>query len=226
MEKIVVTAVLIIGGVAAALVAVFGLGSSASIGSQSVAEAQREDALRTRTRIEVIGVASRPGGTKVDVWIKNVGVAPIYSIDKADIFLIKSGKIEAAFTYNNDGMTSKSWFGDLQEAGSSWNRGETLHVTATLCGGDRLVGTGDYILRVSTPNGKTAEKVFGTYPGSDPDALPPAAPTNLVATGVGLQVALDWDDNTEPDLAGYDVYRSSSRASAARRRKSTATRSR
>ena len=36
---------------------------------------------------------------------------------------------------------------------------------------------------------------------------PPAAPINLVAANELGQVALDWDDNTEPDLAGYRVYR-------------------
>ena len=41
-----------------------------------------------------------------------------------------------------------------------------------------------------------------------PAAVPPAPPTNLVATPGFQQVALDWDDNTEPDFAGYNVYRS------------------
>ncbi len=37
----------------------------------------------------------------------------------------------------------------------------------------------------------------------------PAAPTGLVAiTGTGQVVSLDWDDNTEVDLAEYKVYRS------------------
>ncbi len=40
------------------------------------------------------------------------------------------------------------------------------------------------------------------------DTTPPAAPTGLTATAGDAQVSLDWADNTEPDLAGYDVYRS------------------
>ena len=42
--------------------------------------------------------------------------------------------------------------------------------------------------------------------GVDTDA--PAAPTNLVATAGDRQVVLDWDDNIELDLVGYNVYRS------------------
>jgi GH35 family endo-1,4-beta-xylanase len=37
---------------------------------------------------------------------------------------------------------------------------------------------------------------------------PPAAPTGLAATAGNQTISLDWNDNTEPDLAGYNVYRS------------------
>ena len=37
---------------------------------------------------------------------------------------------------------------------------------------------------------------------------PPAAPTGLVATAGNQTISLDWNNNTEPDLAGYNVYRS------------------
>ena len=40
------------------------------------------------------------------------------------------------------------------------------------------------------------------------DTTPPAAPTGLVATAGDHVVTLDWADNTEPDLARYAVYRS------------------
>ena len=40
------------------------------------------------------------------------------------------------------------------------------------------------------------------------DVTPPADPTGLVATAGDGSVSLDWDDNGEGDLAGYNVYRS------------------
>jgi hypothetical protein len=46
-----------------------------------------------------------------------------------------------------------------------------------------------------------------------PDTTPPAAPTNLAATAGDAQVSLDWDDNAESDLAGYNVYRSTTSGS-------------
>lgn len=42
------------------------------------------------------------------------------------------------------------------------------------------------------------------------DITPPAAPTGLAATASNGGIALDWTDNAESDLAGYDVFRASS----------------
>ena len=40
------------------------------------------------------------------------------------------------------------------------------------------------------------------------DSTPPGAPTGLTAVAGDAEVQLDWADNGEPDLAGYNVYRS------------------
>jgi GH35 family endo-1,4-beta-xylanase len=43
--------------------------------------------------------------------------------------------------------------------------------------------------------------------------LPPAAPTNLTATPGNGTVTLNWNDNNEIDLAGYNIYRSTTSGS-------------
>lgn len=45
-------------------------------------------------------------------------------------------------------------------------------------------------------------------PIEEPDTTPPAAPTGLAASAGDSQVSLDWADNSESDLAGYNLYRS------------------
>ena len=155
MDKILVTAVLIIGGVAAALVVVTGLGTSASIGSQSAAESQRADAVRTETSIEVIAAASNPAGTQIDVWVKNVGVAPVSAVNKSDVFVITPGSRFDAMTHAASG--DNTWIED--PLGSAWNRGDTLHLTITLPAGNPLA-LGDHLLAFSTANGVSAEHLF------------------------------------------------------------------
>jgi hypothetical protein len=48
-----------------------------------------------------------------------------------------------------------------------------------------------------------------TVNGGD-DVFPPASPSGLAAVGSDGTVVLDWDDNGESDLGGYEVYRSQS----------------
>ena len=43
--------------------------------------------------------------------------------------------------------------------------------------------------------------------------IPPSAPTGLVATAGDGYVSLDWADNTEPEIASYSVYRSTTSGS-------------
>jgi hypothetical protein len=47
-------------------------------------------------------------------------------------------------------------------------------------------------------------------PGPDPDPDPPSAPTGLSAEAGNGVVNLNWNNNSENDLAGYNVYRSTS----------------
>lgn len=44
--------------------------------------------------------------------------------------------------------------------------------------------------------------------GIEPDITPPAIPTGLKAEPNATKVILEWNENTEPDLAGYNIYRS------------------
>jgi fibronectin type 3 domain-containing protein len=50
--------------------------------------------------------------------------------------------------------------------------------------------------------------VFLKVPAGTGDATAPSAPTGLAAIGKAGKVSLNWNDNNEFDLAGYNVYRS------------------
>jgi len=71
---------------------------------------------------------------------------------------------------------------------------------------------------VSTGNNFTATlpascMLLLKIPAGTGDTTPPAAPTGLTAGLDGLNVVLDWDDNNEADLQGYNVYRSTTSGS-------------
>ncbi len=160
MDKVIVTALLTIGAVTAALVVIFAIGPSIGRSSDAVVTSQNEAAGRIKTSIEIIAVASNAAGTTVDAWVKNVGTEYISAIDKSDLFLIQPGTRYDALAYNNDGVTTKTWYGDLKESAVPWNRSDTLQITITLLGGDVILASTNYTLRMATPNAVTAEKDF------------------------------------------------------------------
>jgi hypothetical protein len=57
------------------------------------------------------------------------------------------------------------------------------------------------------------ETGWSTEASATPVDVPPAAPTGLAATAGDSQVSLDWNDNAEPDRAGYNIYRSTTQGS-------------
>jgi hypothetical protein len=69
------------------------------------------------------------------------------------------------------------------------------------------VGSTTVTCRATDAAGNTGSASFSVTVTAVVDE-PPAAPTGLTAAVSTIAIALDWGDNSEPDLAGYRVYRS------------------
>jgi hypothetical protein len=68
------------------------------------------------------------------------------------------------------------------------------------------------LVSVSAYDDQYNESVFGDERRIVPSSLP-AAPANLVSTSHASEVDLDWEPNTELDVTGYNLYRSTSPSS-------------
>ena len=155
MDKVIVTGLLIIGSVTAAVLVIITITPTIAETSQSMIESSREASNRIMTDIEVIAVATDPAGTRVDAWIKNVGVAQIQTISKSDVFVVTPGTRFDYMIYAPSG--DNTWI--ETPLGVSWNRGDTLHIAITLPTSNPL-GVGNHVLKVATPNGVPAERTF------------------------------------------------------------------
>jgi len=85
---------------------------------------------------------------------------------------------------------------------SGWQAGATYTDTGLTPG---VEYTYQVKARDKSPN--LNETAFSSPASATPLDAPPAAPTGLAATAGNGQVSLNWSDNGEPDLAGYNIYR-------------------
>jgi hypothetical protein len=86
---------------------------------------------------------------------------------------------------------------------SGWQAGTTYTDTGLTPG---VEYTYQVKSRDKSPN--LNETAFSSPASATPLDAPPVAPAGLAATAGDTQVSLDWNDNGESDLAGYNVYRS------------------
>ena len=141
-------------------------------------------ATRMILRIGTTGVSTLLNGTQLDD-----------SDNSTDFVTIRTAYDSATGLYHiwRNGVL----IGDgLPDEGAAAN-GRTAVFLIDCCSSVQVAGEFDHVCW-------TAGGMFS------PDITAPADPTGLAAVAGDGQVALDWDDNGEGDLAGYDVLRSES----------------
>jgi subtilase family serine protease len=73
---------------------------------------------------------------------------------------------------------------------------------------DKGLGAGTYTYYATAVDGDDVESLPSNEATTSlGDIIPPAPPGGLIATVTGFNINLTWSANTEPDLAGYRIYR-------------------
>ena len=155
MDKVLVTTLLTMAAVVAAVMVVntmlpaLGRSTSAVLSSSSAA------AERLKTDTEIIHVATDTSGDPdiVYAWIKNVGAAEITAIDSSDLFFKTSTTFDR-LSYNAS-CGSDCWSYSIEGA-TDWDPGVTIKITINLSASL----SGDYLVRFVTHNAVVAEKEF------------------------------------------------------------------
>lgn len=111
--------------------------------------------------------------------------------------------------WGNNGLKAGNW----STSGGSPNTIDTVEnvfIQNPTAGTWTIQVLGDEIVQDShvETSATDADYALVVTGGSSGPNDPPAAPTGLSATAGDGSVSLDWNDNTEPDLSGYNVKRS------------------
>ncbi|HJO60364.1 MAG: hypothetical protein QGE99_02720 [SAR202 cluster bacterium] len=137
MDKVIVTALLVIAGVTAAGLVMTTLTPIVGSSSQSVVESQKDLSRRIQTDFEITAVHA-DSDVLVRAWIKNVGGANISFIEQSDVFVSSTDKEQFVFlcydepisctenkwsAFEKDGVTKKTGY---------WTEGETIQLTLSL----------------------------------------------------------------------------------------------
>jgi archaeal flagellar protein FlaG len=155
MDKVIVTVLLIIGGVIASFAILNGVYPALQRSSSAMSAATNQVGDQIRSQIEIINVSNN--GSTVQIWAKNVGTSLINNVQYSDVFITHDGNINR-ITYSADVAPLPYWNYQLGGSGAVWGPAVTNEITVNL---DSPLAPGLYKVKVVIPNGISDEATFG-----------------------------------------------------------------
>jgi len=117
-------------------------------------QALQQEKSRFLMDIKIIYAASN--SSKVYVWVKNVGVSPISSLESLDVYF---GEYSQAQYIPFNSSSPPTWHYSFYDDDQLWKPGETIKITIDL---SQPLQSGVYYLKVATGGGVSDEYVFST----------------------------------------------------------------
>jgi hypothetical protein len=151
LDKVIVTALLIIAGVVSAITVFNGVYPAIGQSSDAITNMQARVDDRLKTQIQIIYGAkgSDVSGDTAIIWVKNVGSLRVAAPEASDLFFGPEGNF-ARIPY---GVGNVHW-GYIVENDTAWNPISTLQITIT---GYGTLPPGRYFARLVLPNGVSDE---------------------------------------------------------------------
>ncbi len=155
MDKVIVTALLVIAGVISAVL-VFNSVYPA-IGQSNDAITNMEGRLndRLKSQIQIIQAAKSDSDNTVLVWVKNIGSLKVAPAESCDVFFGLQGNF-VRIAYGLPGTVGRHWEYTI-ENDTAWNPTRTMRIMIV---GYSPLDPGTYYVKVVTPNGVSDEYLF------------------------------------------------------------------
>ncbi len=153
MDKIIVTVLLIIAGVVTATVLVNAVSPVISQSEGAIASAA--DAINDRMKSDIKVIYAAREGSDINIWVKNVGITGIGSIERSDIFFGPEGNFARA-VFAVSGPPYPYW--NYSGGTDGWEPAVTIEITIHP---ESMPSPGTYMVKMVIPNGIADEITFG-----------------------------------------------------------------
>ena len=150
MDKIIVTALLLIAGVISAVFVFNSLFPVITQSSDAMVSMERRADDQMQTQVQVVHATKT--GNAIVLWVKNVGSVRILGVNSSDLFFGPQGNY-ARVPY---GVGTPSWQYQV-ENDSDWNPTATVRITIS---GYSPLDPGRYFVKLVLPNGVSDETFF------------------------------------------------------------------
>jgi len=177
MEKVIVSGLLIIASIVAAVLAITVLAPSSVDSKNSILASNQVANNFVGTNIDGLNAVPDGGnGLGISAWFKNVGSVDVEPISAIDVFLLTGNRLSGRYISYSDTPTSTDrWEVVSPQDSDVWARGETLLIRLNL-EASRPLSAGRYLVILTTPNGVTGEIFFEYGPTPTPTPAPTAIP--------------------------------------------------